>query len=126
MRKDLLEFEKLFNYSFKEYSNLMKALCKTFGKKKVAFLMSSDTEIDMKYFEQFPAFLASGHFIEDNYNLSRCDYIIGAVSTYTYWSSFFGSVPLFPFANESFRFDLSDYRNIRIKISDFRVFKHLF
>ena len=33
-------------------------------------------------------------FINDLYAFSKCDYIIGVVSTFTLWASFFGNVPL--------------------------------
>ena len=104
----------------------MKNVNHFFNNQRLAFLISSDTKVDMNYFKNFPAYLSTGHLIEDNYSLSKCDYIIGASSTFTYWSSFFGSVPLFPFASKSFRLDLSNDKKISIKPSDFKVFNHLF
>tara|TARA_B100000686_G_C16805268_1_gene989585 strand:+ start:8496 stop:9575 length:1080 start_codon:yes stop_codon:yes gene_type:complete len=113
-------------YTFEEYANLVKGLQKLFKNKKIAFLISSDTKVDLTHFNRLPIYLATGHFIEDNYNLSKCDYIIGPQSTFTYWSSFYGSVPLFPFSDSSNRFDLSDEKRINIELSNFKVCNHLF
>ena len=38
--------------------------------------------------------LGSGDLIEDMYGFARCDYLIGPLSTFTMWASFYGGVPL--------------------------------
>jgi hypothetical protein len=60
----------------------------------VGFLLCSNENIELHYFNGLQIFLATNHPIEDLYELSHCDYIIGPPSTYSMWASFMGKVPL--------------------------------
>jgi len=47
---------------------------------------------------EFPGLSAgfsTGVPVEDMYALAECDYIIGPVSSFTQWASFYGNKPLF-------------------------------
>lgn len=97
IRKDLEVYEKPRMLTFKEYQILMKNTFTFFNNKKVAFIICSDRELKVEraYFDEYPCYYSTGHFIEDNYSLSKCDYIVvGISSTYSLWASFFGDVPI--------------------------------
>ncbi len=64
-------------------------------KKKIRFLVSSNEEIDCSVFHGLDVVIAPGHLVKDLYCLSKCDYIMGAPSTYTKWAAFYGSKPLY-------------------------------
>ena len=52
-----------YSYSFDEYANLIKSLIILFKNKKVAFLISSDSKVDLRYFKKLPIYLISGFVI---------------------------------------------------------------
>ena len=81
-------------YSFIEYYELINTLSKLFIKKNIAFILGSDEKIPQEVFKEHNIYYTNGFFINDLYAFSKCDYIIGVVSTFTLWASFFGNVPL--------------------------------
>ena len=87
-------------FTFQQYSEFMDRIKNYFKKQKVAFLLCSDEKIEKKYFSKRICFYSTGHFIEDMYALSQCNYIFGVSSTYSLWASFVGNVPIY-LINES-------------------------
>ena len=87
-------------FTFQQYSEFMDRIKNYFKKQKIAFLLCSDEKIEKKYFSKRICFYSTGHFIEDMYALSQCNYIFGVSSTYSLWASFVGNVPIF-LINES-------------------------
>jgi hypothetical protein len=75
-----------------------------------AFLLCSDSEINMKNYAGWPVRRGPGHRILDLYSLARCDWIIGPFSTFSAWASWFGKVP---------RIQLQDDQSLQL--ADFRV-----
>ncbi len=60
---------------------------------RTRFLLCSDAPLDPAAFAGLDVLPANGHFLEDNYALAACDYIVGPPSTYTAWASYYGDVP---------------------------------
>jgi len=61
---------------------------------RVRFLLFSNEPIAEADFAGFDTGRSSDHPVEDLYALAGCDYIIGPISTYSMWASFYGRVPL--------------------------------
>ena len=84
-----------YYYSLDEYYSFMKHYYKEMTNKKVCFFISSDENIDMRLFKGLNCYsITNGSAIEDLYSLSRCDRIMGPLSTFSRWASFYGEVPL--------------------------------
>ncbi|TGE25095.1 hypothetical protein E5K00_07820 [Hymenobacter aquaticus] len=62
---------------------------------RVRFLLFSNEPIAAADFAAFDTGRATGHPLEDLYAMAGCDYIIGPLSTYSMWASFYGETPLF-------------------------------
>jgi hypothetical protein len=80
--------------------------------KSVKFAIFSDEQLNKlnwansKYNIEF----GTGHFIEDLYLLSKCDYITGPPSTYSRWASYYGDVPLLHIYKKNQSFILDDFQ----------------
>lgn len=61
---------------------------------RVRFLLFSNEPIDEQAFAAFDTGRSTDHPVEDLYAMAGCDYIIGPLSTYSMWASFYGRVPL--------------------------------
>jgi hypothetical protein len=61
---------------------------------RVRFLLFSNEPIPDEAFAAFDTGRATNHELEDMYTLAGCDYIVGPLSTYSMWASFYGRVPL--------------------------------
>ncbi|TGE14041.1 alpha-1,2-fucosyltransferase [Hymenobacter elongatus] len=62
---------------------------------RVRFLLFSNEPISDTEFAEFDTGRSTNHPVEDLYAMAGCDYIIGPLSTYSMWASFYGRVPLF-------------------------------
>ncbi|MGK7394599.1 MAG: alpha-1,2-fucosyltransferase [Candidatus Cyclobacteriaceae bacterium M3_2C_046] len=76
---------------------------------QVRFLICSDEKIDVHFFKELDVVTGTGKFIEDLYTLARCDYLIGAPSSFTMWASFYGQVPLSFLEPETKRVNLEKF-----------------
>jgi Glycosyl transferase family 11 len=81
--------------------------------KDVSFLICSNEENRGK-FNGMDTFPGTGHFVEDLYSLSECDYLIGPPSTYSMWASFYGNVPLLHIKESAQNICLSDFSVIKV------------
>lgn len=61
---------------------------------RVRFLLLSNEPIAAADFAEFDTGRSTNHPLEDLYALAGCDYILGPLSSYSMWASFFGQVPL--------------------------------
>jgi len=73
-----------------DYIEIIKKVNKIFNKKPL-FIIFSNEKVSI---DSDNIIFANGDLIEDLYCLSMCDYIIGGYSSFVYWASFFGKVPL--------------------------------
>lgn len=82
-------------YAIEDYIAKMRECQELFrGLAPVRFLVCSDAQLPRGPFQGLPATFGSGHFMEDLFALSRCDYLLGPPSTYSAWASYYGDVPL--------------------------------
>jgi len=112
-RGDYIDFfNGQYYYDDKTYLQYMTKINKELNLmgKKVAFLICTNENINLKNFDQLSTFqISNASSIEDLYALSLCNYIMGPPSTFSMWASYYGKVPL--------RF--LKYKNERIKLSEF-------
>lgn len=83
-----------FYFTSPEYAEIMHAAAACFSGRRAAFLICSDQPQDMALFSGLHAAVGPGEPASDLYSLSQCDYLIGPVSTFSQWASFYGNTPL--------------------------------
>jgi len=99
-----------FYYSDDEYRDYMRQILMLIDG-EVYFFIASNEKINRSKFEEFAlADIVNSKPAEDMYCLSKCDYIIGPYSSFSYWASFFNSVPL-----------CTLFKGRQIKMEDFRI-----
>ena len=82
-------------YPISRYATWMHELAEQFPDRKVSFLVCSDESRSESEFHGLSIGLGAGSPVGDLYALAKCDYILGPVSTFSQWASFYGSKPLF-------------------------------
>lgn len=95
-RGDYVKFEggKYF-FDFDEYRDIMAHLVSIYNNKKIAFFISTNEKYDPKIFEDFTICeTKNSTAAHDLYTLSLCDRIVGPLSTFSRWASWYGNVPL--------------------------------
>ena len=84
-----------YYFELDEYKQHMQALREVYKDKKVCFAISTNEKIDVSVFEGLEICKTSHTTaIHDLYMLTQCDRIIGPLSTFSRWASFYGKVPL--------------------------------
>ena len=82
-------------FDFEEYRDIMDHLVSLYSNRKIAFFISTNEKYDPEIFECFTIcksnFNTAAH---DLYALSLCDRIVGPLSTFSRWASWYGNVPL--------------------------------
>jgi hypothetical protein len=82
-------------YDNDTYVQAMRAMQALFpATTQVRFLLFSNEPIADEVFAEFNTGRSTNHAVEDLYAMAGCDYIIGPLSTYSMWASFYGRVPL--------------------------------
>jgi hypothetical protein len=97
-------------YTTKRYAEIMDEVVDLFPKKRVGFLICSDWPQDPELFSRFRVTFGTHDLIEDLYAFARCDYLIGAQSTFTVWASFYGNVPLSVISGDDRRQSMKDFQ----------------
>jgi len=92
------------------YAQWMHELAAQFPGKRVAFLVCSDEPRRLDEFAGLTVGFAPGSPVEDMYALAKCDYVFGAVSSFTQWASFYGNKPLFQVRDTNDRLELSKFK----------------
>ena len=77
------------------YAEWMREMATQFPDQKVAFLVCSDELRNPAEFPGLSVGFGAGSPVADLYALSKCDYILGPVSTFSQWASFYGKKPMF-------------------------------
>lgn len=95
-RGDYKEFEGgRYYFEYTDYRDMMFNLTKVFKEEKVAFFISTNEKYDSSIFKNFVLCEVGGNTVaHDLYALSLCDRIIGPLSTFSRWASWYGDVPL--------------------------------
>ena len=110
-RGDYRSFENgRYFYSMSDYRDTILQLKKElFKDRKIIFMVCSNEEISEKEFEGITVRKGPGHFVEDLYALSGCDYIIGPPSTFSHWAAFYGKIPLARITSAGQRVRMEDF-----------------
>ncbi|MFN3405095.1 MAG: alpha-1,2-fucosyltransferase [Cytophagaceae bacterium] len=115
-RGDYKEFMNgIYFFEDEVYRDYMKKFAGFFEGKKVVFILCSNEAITIEAFNGLDCRISGGNFVEDNYILSQCDFIIGPPSTYSMWASFFGDSPLYFLHKKDNQFD-------EIHLNKFKIF----
>jgi len=95
------------------YAAWMHDLADQFPGSKIAFLVCSNEPRSAKEFPGLTVGFGTGIPVEDLYSLAECDRIIGPVSSFSQWASFYGEKPLLfltnantPIKREQFRISM--------------------
>ena len=84
-----------YYFELEEYRAHMQALRELYHDRKVCFALSTNENIDRKMFDGLEICdISNATAIHDLYMLSQCDRIVGPLSTFSRWASFYGRVPL--------------------------------
>lgn len=84
-----------YYFELDEYKEQMQALCSVYHDRRVCFAISTNESIDLSVFDGLELCKTyNTTAIHDLYMLSICDRIIGPLSTFSRWASFYGKVPL--------------------------------
>lgn len=83
-----------YYFSFEQYNQILNDIRNLYNDKKILFILVSNEKINSQYFKGVNIEVNEGSFIEDIYLLSKCDFIVGPLSTFNRWSSFMGNTPL--------------------------------
>jgi hypothetical protein len=94
---------RFFDHS--DYRRVMLEVQAAHPGRDVAFLVCSDEPVPHDAFAGLELLRAPGTELEDLYALASCDLIVGPVSTYNRWASFWGEVPLFTLTEASTPFE---------------------
>ncbi len=83
-----------FCYGIEDYLGFMRQVLSLFPHQRVAFMVCSNGDLQREAFEEFNYLFGNNDFVEDMYVFAKCDYLLGAPSTYTLWACLYGDVPL--------------------------------
>jgi Glycosyl transferase family 11 len=96
-------------YTAAQYVQVMEKIKVLFSDQEITFLICSNVPQKPEDFSPLNVAFATNHLIEDLYALAQCDYLIGTLSTYTLWASFYGEVPLYTIQDPDRSIALSDF-----------------
>jgi hypothetical protein len=97
-------------FPVERYTAWAKELAEQFQGRKVSFLVCSDEPRHQGEFQGLSVGFGTGHPVEDICALSECDYVIGPVSTFTQWASFYGNKPLFHLRDTKSRIERDQFQ----------------
>jgi hypothetical protein len=92
------------------YAAWMHELAEQFPGRKVSFLVCSNEPLDAQEFSGLSVGFAAGSPVEDIYALAGCDYVMGALSSFTQWASFYGGKPLLHLRDSKDRIEREKFR----------------
>lgn len=104
-----------YGYSAETYATLIRRARRLFpADREVSFVLVSDDVLTVEQIErecpEVELGRGPGHFVEDQYLLAECDYILGPPSTFSKWASFYGRKPLYQVLDPNADFSLDDFR----------------
>ena len=95
------------------YAAWMQEMAGQFPGRRVAFLVCSNEPRRAEEFGGLSVGIAAGVPVEDLYALARCDYLLGPLSSFTQWASFYGGKPLFHLRSPNDRIERERFRVCR-------------
>lgn len=100
-----------YYFSEETYYNYMKSISEQLKdqKKNILFIIASNGDVCLEHFDKLNCIrIPNSSATEDLYALSKCNYIIGPLSTYSTWISLIYNIPMYCIENKD------DYKNINI------------
>jgi hypothetical protein len=82
-------------FPISRYAGWMHELAEQFPSERVTFLVCSDEPRQTQEFPGLSVGFGPGSPFGDILGLAKCDYILGPLSTFSQWASFYGNKPLF-------------------------------
>ena len=98
-----------YYFETSRYAQWMREMGELFPGRKVSFLVCSDEPRRRDEFPGLSVGFGPGSALGDMYALAKCDYILGAVSSYSQWASFYGDKPLYQLRSNDDRLELSKF-----------------
>ena len=77
--------------------------------KDVLFIVFSDESPNESFFAELPCCFMHGSAVEDQWMMSKCDYLMGPPSTFSAWASFMGKAPLARMWSSEYRIKVDDF-----------------
>lgn len=99
-----------YYFPVSQYVTWMRELIAQFPGRKVSFLICSDEPRQEGEFPGLVVGFGPGSQMGDLHALARCDWILGPLSTFSMWASFYGNKPLFLIHDNTTRIELSEFR----------------
>jgi hypothetical protein len=97
-------------YPVAQYAAWMRELAEQYPGGNVAFFVCSDEPRHEREFPGLQVGIGAGSAVGDMYALAKCDYILGPVSSFSMWASFYGNKPLFLIRDGEARIERSEFR----------------
>jgi hypothetical protein len=91
------------------YAEWMRETAALFPGRRVAFLVCSNEARRPEEFAGLTVGFGPGTAVGDLYALAGCDYLVGPLSSFTQWASFYGDKPLFHLRDQDARIRLEDF-----------------
>jgi hypothetical protein len=98
-----------FFFETARYAAWMREAAALFPGRKVAFLVCSNEARRPDEFGGLAVGFGPGTAVGDLYALAGCDYLIGPLSSFTQWASFYGNKPLFHLRDSADRIELEKF-----------------
>jgi len=76
----------------------------------VLFFVTSNEKIAINSDDKINVFISNFDFIKDLYALSRCDLILGPISSFSSWASYIGDVPICHLLDRKQQVTLQDFK----------------
>ena len=92
-------------FTIPQYASWMRELADQFPGQKVSFLVCSDEPRRQEEFPGLTVGFGPGSAMGDLYALAKCDYIVGPLSSFSQWASFYGNKPLYQLGGRNERLD---------------------
>jgi hypothetical protein len=92
------------------YAEWMRGLAGQFSGAKVSFLVCSDEPRSQEEFPGLSVVISENSPVGDLCALAKCDYVLGAMSTFSQWASFQGNKPLFHVRHTDDQVDREKFR----------------
>jgi hypothetical protein len=97
-------------FSVEQYVEWMRNLAAQLPGRRVAFFVCSDEPRTEREFPGLSVAIGQGPAVADLYTLADCDYLLGPLSTFSQWASFYGNKPLFHLRDRDACPELAQFR----------------
>ncbi|MCX6928984.1 MAG: hypothetical protein NT154_38095 [Verrucomicrobia bacterium] len=98
-----------YYFATSRYAQWMNEMKGQFPGQNVSFLVCSD---EPRHRDEFPGLsvgFGPGSSLGDMYALAKCDFVLGSVSSYSQWASFYGDKPLYQLRTTNDQLELSKF-----------------